>query len=155
MQDLNAINTFLESVNSLVPHIDILINNAAQTLSRPAAFYNYLHIEATEVLEGPNAERIKEVCTTLDMDKVRQVGKSLDLSKTHPASSEEGQKNTGSEEVLSEATELPEPDLAEPPAKLPRSGGEVSCVSEQRFFPLGRLDEEGQQVGSDPVVLSC
>ena len=139
----------------MVPHVDILINNAAQTLSRPAAFYNYLHIEATEVLEGPKAEKIKEVCTTLDLDKVKQVGKSVKMSKTDPGSSEQGQKDTGSEEVLSEATELPEPDLAEPPAKLPRSGGEVSCVSEQRFFPLGRLDEEGQQVGSDPVLLSC
>ena len=79
MQDLNAINTFLQSVNKMVPHIDILINNAAQTLSRPAAFYNYLHIEATQVLEGPKAEKIMEVCTTLDLDKIRQVGKSLNL----------------------------------------------------------------------------
>ena len=42
-QDLSAITSFLACVEATVPHIDILVNNAAQTLSRPPAFYNYLH----------------------------------------------------------------------------------------------------------------
>ena len=138
LQDLNAINTFLESVNSMVPHVDILINNAAQTLSRPAAFYKYLHVEATAVLEGPDAERIKEVCTTLDVSKVSEAGKSLELQKPDSTSFGHCQSKAESEQQ--------ESDLAEPPAKLSRSEGEVCRTSEQRFFPLGRLDEEGQQV---------
>ena len=142
LQDLNAINDFLESVNAMVPHIDILINNAAQTLSRPAAFYKYLHVEATEVLEGPDAERIKEVCTTLDVSKVCEAGKSLELQKPDLTSFGPCQSKAGFE-VFSEEQES---DLAEPPAKLPRGEGEVCRTSEQRFFPLGRLDEEGQQV---------
>jgi len=131
LQDLDAINAFLESVNKMVPHVDILINNAAQTLSRPAAFYKYLHVEATKVLEGPNAERIKEVCTTLDVSKVREAGKSLE------------QPDSTSFDLKEESE-----DMAEPPAKLPRSEGGQVCqtTSEQHFFPLGRLDEEGQQV---------
>ena len=143
LQDLDAINTFLESVNAMVPHIDILINNAAQTLSRPTAFYKYLHVEAAAVLEGPDAERIKEVCSTLDVTKVVEAGKALELPK--PDSTSFDQSKAGST-VLSQATESLESDLTEPPAKLPRSEGEVCRASEQRFFPLGRLDEEGQQV---------
>jgi len=131
LQDLNAINAFLESVNTMVPHVDILINNAAQTLSRPAAFYKYLHVEASAVLEGPDAERIKEVCTSLDVSKVSEAGKSLELQTPIFDQKEESKA---------------ESDLAEPPAKLARSEGEVCPTSEQRFFPLGRLDEEGQQV---------
>jgi len=133
LQDLNAINAFLESVNTMVPHVDILINNAAQTLSRPAAFYKYLHVEASAVLEGPDAERIKEVCTSLDVSKVSEAGKSLELQT--PIQKEE-----------SKAAAAQESDLAEPRAKLARSEGQVCPTSEQRFFPLGRLDEEGQQV---------
>jgi len=145
LQDLNAINAFLESVNAMVPHVDILINNAAQTLSRPAAFYKYLHVEATAVLEGPDAERIKEVCTTLDVSKVVEAGKSLELQRPDSTSFARCQSKAGSE-VLSEVDEAEESDLAEPPVKLARSEGEVCRASEQRFFPLGRLDEEGQQV---------
>jgi len=135
LQDLNAINAFLESVNTMVPHVDILINNAAQTLSRPAAFYKYLHVEASAVLEGPDAERIKEVCTSLDVSKVSEAGKSLELETPIFDQKEE-----------SKAAAAQESDLAEPPAKLARSEGQVCPTSEQRFFPLGRLDEEGQQV---------
>ena len=135
LQDLNAINAFLESVNTMVPHVDILINNAAQTLSRPAAFYKYLHVEASAVLEGPDAERIKEVCTSLDVSKVSEAGKSLELETPIFDQKEE-----------SKAAAAQESDLAEPRAKLARSEGQVCPTSEQRFFPLGRLDEEGQQV---------
>ena len=39
LQDLGSILQFVEFVKSTVPHLDILINNAAQTLWRPSQFY--------------------------------------------------------------------------------------------------------------------
>ena len=39
LQDLGSILQFVEFVKSTVPHLDILINNAAQTLWRPREFY--------------------------------------------------------------------------------------------------------------------
>lgn len=39
LQDMRSINEFLESVHQNIPHLDILINNAAQTISRPFQYY--------------------------------------------------------------------------------------------------------------------
>ena len=42
LQDLTSINNFLAYVEKTIPHLDILINNAAQTIWRPQSFYNEL-----------------------------------------------------------------------------------------------------------------
>ena len=39
LQDMRSIKEFLEYVNRNIPHLDILINNAAQTISRPFQYY--------------------------------------------------------------------------------------------------------------------
>ena len=49
LQDLGSILNFVEFVKSTVPHLDILINNAAQTLWRPSQFYqDVLDYEASQ-----------------------------------------------------------------------------------------------------------
>ena len=52
LQDLPSIQSLVAQVTSLVPHLDILINNAAQTLWRPPLFYRDL-LEAEAVLSCP------------------------------------------------------------------------------------------------------
>ena len=44
--DRNAIGEFLELVHEEHPHVDILINNAAQTIDRPPEYYNKLLSDA-------------------------------------------------------------------------------------------------------------
>ena len=41
LQDLNAINAFLESVNTMVPHVDILINNSGIAFKQDATRSQY------------------------------------------------------------------------------------------------------------------
>ena len=42
LQDLTSINNFLAFVEKIIPHLDILINNAAMTIWRPYSFYKDL-----------------------------------------------------------------------------------------------------------------
>ena len=42
LQDMRSIEEFLGYVNQNIPHLDILINNAAQTISRPFQYYEPL-----------------------------------------------------------------------------------------------------------------
>ena len=52
LQDMRSINEFLESVNQNIPHLDILINNAAQTISRPFQYYAPLISEELKDLQN-------------------------------------------------------------------------------------------------------
>ena len=52
LQDMRSINEFLESVKQNIPHLDILINNAAQTISRPLQYYAPLISEEKEHLQN-------------------------------------------------------------------------------------------------------
>lgn len=133
LQDLEAITTFLNHVQATVPHIDILINNAAQTLSRPPAFYNYLHKEAQGILTGPEDSSLREVCSELPPSYMPSLaGEGM------------GQEKEQEAEVKGEPNEE-----YQPPVKQARGEeGEASLAlhSTSRYFPVGRLDEEGQQV---------
>jgi NAD(P)-dependent dehydrogenase (short-subunit alcohol dehydrogenase family) len=41
-RNLNAIQSFIQTFSATESHLDIIINNAAQTIKRPAAFYQHL-----------------------------------------------------------------------------------------------------------------
>jgi hypothetical protein len=175
LQDLSAITAFLETVQvgpaapslhppqATVPHIDILINNAAQTLSRPPAFYNYLHREARAVLAGPEGHSLREVCTNLPRDyRPALVGEGeggagqevtvekVSEEKTGGGDGEvkEGEGDGKGEEGGGDGEE----EEYEPVAKAAREdAGSLATLATARYFPLGRLDEEGQQVQDPPL----
>jgi NAD(P)-dependent dehydrogenase (short-subunit alcohol dehydrogenase family) len=48
LRDLPAVEAFVAHMNQALPHLDILINNAAQTVKRPLAFYQHL-LDSTPV----------------------------------------------------------------------------------------------------------
>ena len=63
LRDLRRVQRFAEELSRAVPHLDILINNACQTVRRPPAYYRHLMgLEATagEWL-GHGAQRVLEV----------------------------------------------------------------------------------------------
>jgi NAD(P)-dependent dehydrogenase (short-subunit alcohol dehydrogenase family) len=51
--DLPAVATLLESVHERFDHLDILVNNAAQTIRRPAAYYREVRAAEAAPLTGP------------------------------------------------------------------------------------------------------
>ncbi|KAL9964292.1 hypothetical protein ACROYT_G027913 [Oculina patagonica] len=52
LQDMRSINEFLEYVHQNIPHLDILINNAAQTISRPFQYYASLVSDEVKHLQN-------------------------------------------------------------------------------------------------------
>lgn len=52
LQDMRSIAEFLENVKQNIPHLDILINNAAQTISRPLQYYAPLIAEEIKHLQS-------------------------------------------------------------------------------------------------------
>ncbi len=48
MEDFSMVNAFLTYVENTLPHLDILVNNAAQTISRPAPYYDALYRSEAE-----------------------------------------------------------------------------------------------------------
>jgi len=148
LQDLANINKFLEDVKTTIPHLDILINNAAQTLSRPKAFYNYLHMEAQGVLTGPKDTSLKEVCPNLPPD----YWPSLAME---PPNGEKAANMSDEVEPDLETVGHNGKESYQPPVKQSRQEtgvihtnqpGQIALNSTSRFFPVGLLDEEGQQV---------
>lgn len=43
LEDLKSIKEFLNYVKSTIPYLDILVNNAAQTISKPTPYYDSLN----------------------------------------------------------------------------------------------------------------
>ena len=54
LQDVQSINEFLNYVHETIPHLDILINNAAQTIHRPFAYYQPMIQNDLSVLKSLN-----------------------------------------------------------------------------------------------------
>lgn len=52
LQDMRSISEFLEYVQQNIPHLDILINNAAQTISRPFQYYASLISDEVKHLQN-------------------------------------------------------------------------------------------------------
>jgi NAD(P)-dependent dehydrogenase (short-subunit alcohol dehydrogenase family) len=52
LRDLRAVQAFIDHLHASEAHLDILINNAAQTISRPAEFYAHLEAGERQALPG-------------------------------------------------------------------------------------------------------
>ena len=167
-----GIYRFVEYVKDTFPHLDILINNAAQTIRRPAQFYSHLcGQEHTPVHRLPAEQQAILVGPALVTDE------SLCLmtkqTETSPSVTNEGltlSESDDSDEPLAKrqcheakARTLPEPNLSlcneeEVPAGSAECPTTVTSVqifdsnhSMSTYFPKGQLDEDGQQLDLRPT----
>ena len=116
LRDIAAVRAFCAWCGTNYPSLDILINNAAQTVKRPPAYYRTLI--AAEQKQLPLLEK-----SELDMLVHRSCGQELVPSTVSAAEeAEEKEKHDGNGDLL----------LGE---------GE-----DDRYFPAGLVDEHGQQV---------
>ncbi len=135
LRNLPAVEAFAHRLLETEPHLDILINNAAQTIKRPLAFYRHLldreeSPALLEALPGYPAEPFSRFSTA----PVLPVN-----------GAEHGEMHSGRETV--EIT--PTPMLPPPTAR-----GDGACVSgllpDHLFSPPGECDPDGQQVDRRP-----
>jgi NAD(P)-dependent dehydrogenase (short-subunit alcohol dehydrogenase family) len=121
-RDLNAVSHFIEHLKSTIGHLDILVNNAAQTVRKPPEFYQHL-------MKG---ERV-ETDATLQNQKLLQ---SFSVVSPLLLGTKEDQITTQSvpaSVLMSQARLLPEEE-----------------VSQKEFFPEGQYDYFGQQLDLRP-----
>ena len=85
---LGALERLCAHLNATLPHLDILINNAAQTLARPPQFYAHL-LDAAELAPSPkqlsacrleeSASSAKALAAFFPLDQFDADGQQLDL----------------------------------------------------------------------------
>ncbi|WP_424952205.1 SDR family NAD(P)-dependent oxidoreductase [Deinococcus sp.] len=70
LRDVRAVEAFCHSLIHTLPHLDILINNAAQTIARPAPFYAHLFEGERLALpdSGPQTPQIAQAAPLLPID---------------------------------------------------------------------------------------
>lgn len=115
--DLAAVAGLLETVHRRFPSLDILVNNAAQTIRRPAAYHRGVRAAETEPLGGPAAR--------IDLVDAPPSGWDVSVLASPTAPALEAVPDIG-------------PARAGEPAVA--AGRDVL----EALFPAGRTDETGQ-----------
>jgi len=124
--DIKMVDNFINFLNTSYPKLDILINNACQTIRRPKEFYEHLRSNEIKPIKEINKEFIElTICDTL---KVIQIDISSDLSN-EPVNVTELQKTITCFDRL------------EPHLLVPASTTEI-----QKYFPMNSYDSNHQQV---------
>ena len=119
LQDLTSINNFLDFVEKIIPHLDILINNAAMTIWRPSSFYKELIKEEIQPL-GNQSNDISVICS------------DNNLSKMLPS-------------TLSEAEYEPKRKALKMDHVKDQQLGQLENAA-LNYFPSGQFDKDGQQL---------
>ena len=123
LQDLTGINSFLSYVEKTIPHLDILINNAAQTIWRPPAFYKDI---SSEKLPINLFSEFSKICSTMSSFE------SLPSLLAHNDTEYEPKRKVMKiENNLNHTQDITKDDL--------------------KYFPANQLDAVGQQVDLRPV----
>ncbi len=86
LRNLPSVQSFVSKMNEELPHMDILINNAAQTVKRPLAFYAHL-LEGEEnppLLEWKGREGLPQVADPFfPTGKFDKEGQQVDLRENN------------------------------------------------------------------------
>ena len=128
LQDLGSILKFVEFAKSTVPHLDILINNAAQTLWRPSQFYrDVLDYEASQA-DRPHPS----VHPTPSIPSLST--SAFPCDPLHSQSESTSDDLNANENCRKKLCILPPADSQDCPC----------------FFPPNLKDEEGQQIDLRP-----
>jgi NAD(P)-dependent dehydrogenase (short-subunit alcohol dehydrogenase family) len=141
LRHLADVEQFTEYIIQFYPRLDIIINNAAQTIRRPPAFYH--HLIAFESLA------LRELPIEIHPLVVRSHGLAEGTSEKHPNSLKllPNEENTLEDKMLSQhfASQL-NPALA---TQLPLLPGDEQY--DATLFPPGMYAEDGQQIDLRPL----
>lgn len=122
MRDVRAVQSFAHYIQSKFTQLDILINNAAQTVRRPPAFYKHLlPLEATPIEKLPAPMQALVASNTNDVSLVNH----------------------------SELVELPiDSDFAHS-TQIPLIAGDE--IDDKEIFPPEQYDIDGQQIDNRTI----
>ncbi|WP_459799614.1 SDR family NAD(P)-dependent oxidoreductase [Herbidospora sp. RD11066] len=141
--DLPGVAGLLKVVHERFDHLDILVNNAAQTIRRPAAYHREVRAAESLPLDGPAARiRITGAAMTA-------VTATSDVAVGAPGVANgsfgvaNGSFEVGTRPAWPEAVGTAR-DLAAGPSRFGGSDALLSADEIEALFPAGLLDESGQ-----------
>jgi len=142
LRDLGAVERFAAWFCEQVPELDALINNAAQTVRRPPAYYS--HLLTDETVESMK-KLPKNICDLIQNGNWHQStvgriesGESRDLSSIMPGNSSQNEIVNQTSEMMSDIT--PSAAMSQLPL-LPEDH-----ENDKNLFPKGVYDVDGQQM---------
>jgi NAD(P)-dependent dehydrogenase (short-subunit alcohol dehydrogenase family) len=131
LEDMSSIAEFVEFCFENVPHLDVLINNAAQTIARPQAYYAALKKQEDSFqfikTDSPLEETLEPPAKVLRMNSDNGTG-NMPITRRRSAMALKLQmldKHQQDTDVFSPNTTA-------------------------RFFPVGSVDEHGEQLDLRP-----
>lgn len=163
LRDLQATHSFCSMLMEKHPRIDALINNAAQTVRRPVAYYRHLMpVESTERSMMP--EKWKSIVQLDDSHQSRiaairaknaisdeSIDQSANSSADLPSNqSANGEINQSSESSVTSTTQIPHSTSALL-SQLALTTEDKQSINQSHFFPQGKFDVTGQQLDLRPI----
>ena len=157
LRDLPAVHRFCDKLKTDHKHLHAIINNAAQTVRKPPAFYSHLlktessplpeklesMIHAFDHVSGPNALP-SSVRSTL---QVTEKGEAIIANQSSGSSSSSSSSSSSpAVAAASNAPSMGTGDVARSAALslLPLAPGDTNTT--EQHFPPGKFDEDMQQV---------
>eukprot|EP00794_Sanderia_malayensis_P011091 gene11091-12259_t len=131
--DIKTVHKFIEYLNNRIPHLDILINNAAQTISRPLQFYQHLFS-----LENTRPE-------VLDVKTKKLLVPNVHLNYPKMLTSDDNAPITPKEEKVERRLTMKH---GRPEDSFDDHNNESPIVKKSRSddFPSNSFDQDGQQI---------
>jgi len=125
---LSSVGEFLDFCYHHFSHLDILINNAAQTISRPPAYYEALRAQENS---------LKALKTDVKEDQQEEPPAKV------------ARQNSNSSSIVSRRSPRLKLQL---PDQL-RKEDSFSPATTARFFPVGSVDAHGEQLDLRPRLV--
>ena len=148
LRNLPAVEAFAQTLLDTLPHLDILIHNAAQTIQRPPAFYEHLRQQETEFArQSQNGEH--PLCTDQTAKRIAASVPSFPSDALLPNANA---PSVNTPCLLPAALALVESADGLPPLLEWRAGAsELLPHDINAHFPPGVFDADGQALDARPV----
>eukprot|EP01080_Neovahlkampfia_damariscottae_P001419 gene1419-12039_t len=132
MRHIPSVIEFTAFVNEKYPRLDMIINNAAQTIRRPTVFYKHLVGTETKALKDfkPEIQKLLPMDYSMLQSSLKQIeNKKIDMSTS---------------KELIEMTKNPDIHLSVVLSQIPVTDEDFNF--DPKMFPNGALDVNGQQI---------
>jgi len=140
---LPSVDAFVGSLLASLSHLDILVNNAAQTVRRPPAFYEPLMENEQRAAAQGNPHLV-----AYDGSPLGALGSTASLTPAITAAAADGAGSPDANQVdQASRAALPLSVALSQVTLLP---GENDVDSVRRSFPANRVDEDGQPIDLVP-----
>ena len=129
LRHIKSVNHFIKYILYKTKKLDIIINNAAQTVRRPPIFYKHL-IDEELSINNQQIEALNKLCEPINHDSLQEVSQIEEMKTFFPIIP----ININNSALLSQ---------------IPILDGDE--ITESEFFPLDQFDKDGQQEDRRPI----